>query len=165
MIYLFFINLFTFLYTFIDEKPCDCKVKVIEHELRHVLNQHHGEVSGNYNLLLSKNGEVYKEFIFIRDSSNYWFFKTIDSNKSSAIFKVKKVRHAVRIQINIKDSIPIYFEPNKKSKVREYVKKPKILIKNDIYEFYLLGCSNGFVRVESINGSLKPGWISEKYYR
>lgn len=144
-----------------EDDKCDCIV------VFGYLNDPTFKVQKEAEPFLPKKGKKIAVHEVIKDSAAWWFIKphVYDSlSNGSAIKVMKKNLHiSSKIVFNGEDSIPLFSEPNKNSKIIEYLPKEGIKSKTlgDFREhFWFMGCKNGYVKIMA----KQSGWIRKENY-
>lgn len=154
-----------------QNKQCDCVVKTAEQSLEvHLLLK---------NIKLKKPAVAPKPYLFlypeteganafhkiVKDSSTYWTIQPqIRSKNKYSAFQMEKIPSGFLTVINFNnsDSIPVYSEADKKSKIIHYIKRSKNTDEQAPYWF--VGCKPGFAKIKLIEKQSQSGWISKENY-
>ena len=117
--------------------------------------------------LLPKKGKKFAIHEVIKDSAAWWFIKphVYDSASNGKVLKFKKQHVSVLSEIvfNGDDSIPVFAEPIKGSKILFYRHKEGDQSKSTPeYRNYawFMGCKNGFIRILDKQNA----WIRKENY-
>jgi hypothetical protein len=152
-------------FSFAQQQNCDCTVKVSKGELGLKLFTNgvtkELEVPKNYQPLLPKAGQTFAKHQVIKDTAALWFIK---SGSDQTILKTKKLATTflVTLQFKNSDSIPVFSEPDKKSKILTYVKSESKLAAGQ-NEYWFAGCKKDFVKIVLMNYAMKTGWVPTSF--
>lgn len=156
---------------FSQGNKCNCLVKLTEREfkLRTTLKSYGAE---DYYKIKPKTGQKFSTHVVIKDSAGLWYIKPYIKEEAGAkIVTVKKSAQilCLVVQFNSLDSIPLYSEANKDSKILKYIRKAKyptttsdVINGFDANDHWFAGCGSDFVKI-NVGGSIS-GWIKKENY-
>lgn len=173
MIKFFFIlfTLLSFCFVSAQTKTCDCVVKTAEQSLEvHLLLK---------NIKLKKPALAPKPYLYlypetegaeafhkiIKDSATHWTIQPqIRSKNKYSAFQMEKIPTGFLTVINFNnsDSIPVFSDADKKSKIIHYIQRPKNV--NEQTPYWFVGCKPGFAKIKLLEIKSQSGWISKENY-
>lgn len=101
----------------------------------------------------------------VYDSASIWRIQPhIRNNAKTGITEIKKLptTFALLLNFNSLDSIPVYTEANKSSKILYYLKADRK--SKEVQTSWLVGCKSGFAKILIMTYPLQTGWIPEENY-
>lgn len=173
MIKFFFIlfSLLSFCFVSAQTKTCDCVVKTAEQSLevhlllKNIKQKKPATAPKPYLYLYPETEDTEAFHKIIKDSSAYWTIQPqIRSKNKYSAFQMEKIPTGFLTVINFNnsDSIPVYSEADKKSKIIHYIKRQKNVDEQAPYWF--VGCKPGFVKIKLLEKQSQSGWISKENY-
>lgn len=169
--YFFIVYLFlSFCFATAQNKTCDCLVKTAEQSLEvHLLLKNiklkDSPAPKPYLYLYPEKGNSDAYHKIIKDSSTYWAIQPqVRSKNKYVAFQMEKIPTGFLTQINFNkaDSIPVYAEADKKSKVIHYIKKPSN--NNEQAPYWFIGCKPGFAKIKLLEKQSQTGWLTKENY-
>lgn len=169
----FSIIAFSFLNFFIasaQNKTCDCLVKTAEQSLEVHLLLKNIKLKDNpapkpYLYLYPEKGATEAYHKIIKDSAAYWTIQPqVRSKNKYVAFQMEKIPSGFLTMINFNsaDSIPVYAEADKKSKVIHYIKKSSN--SNEQTPYWFMGCKPGFAKIKLLEKQSQTGWLTKEKY-
>lgn len=154
-----------------QNKSCDCVVKTAEQSLevhlllKNIKQKNPAAAPKPYLYLYPEKGSAEAYHKIIKDSAGYWTVQPqIRSKSKYAAFPMEKIPTGFLTVINYNqaDSIPVFAEADKKSKVIHYIKTPPN--KNEQAPYWFVGCKPGFAKIKLLEKQSQSGWIAKENY-
>lgn len=164
---------FSLVFHFISaqNKNCDCYVKTDKYTLDTKLLIHNlkekppATASKPYLYLYPEKDQTQAIHKIVSDSATNWIIQPhIYYKNKYHLINTKKLiaTFYIPIQFNNTDSIPVFAEPDKKSKVIHYIKSP-INKKEEITRCFI-ACKPSFAKIKLFEKQSQSGWISKENY-
>lgn len=165
-----FLLLVKIIFVSAQNKTCDCLVKTAEQSLEVQLLLKNIKLKDNpapkpYLYLYPEKGATEAYHKIIKDSAAYWTIQPqVRSKNKYVAFQMEKIPSGFLTMINFNsaDSIPVYAEADKKSKVIHYIKKSSN--SNEQTPYWFMGCKPGFAKIKLLEKQSQTGWLTKENY-
>lgn len=172
MRFYFLFILFAFGLKGLSQTSCNCIVKLTERELK-LRNALQVEGANDYYKIKPQAPKKFSTHKIIKDSAAFWIVKPYITERSGSkplsVHKSSQILCTI-IQFNGADSIPLYEEPRKDSRIIKYIRdrsKQPVTDRDrengfDNNDHWFAGCKGDFVKL-NISGAFS-GWIAKENF-